>query len=247
MLQCKPVATPVDTSQKLQKGEGDDASVSKTQFQSAVGSLLYLSGWTRPDIAFAVSNVARFTSNPTMQHWTAVKRILRYVKGTVDYGIQYRKGNEQLSGYSDASWASDLDDRRSMSGYIFLLSGAPISWRSKKQATVALSTAEAEYVALAAAAQEAVWLRNVMKGLSEKMPPTVIHEDNQSAIAIAKNPQFHSRTKHMDIKYHFVRELVDKGTIQLSYCETGNMLADVLTKGLPAPQHNKLRVGLNIM
>ena len=247
MLQCKPVATPVDTSQKLKKGDGGDATVDQTLYQSAVGSLLYLSGWTRPDIAFAVRNVAKFTENPTMQHWIAVKRILRYIKGTLDYGIQYRKGNEQLLGYSDASWANDLDDRKSVSGYIFMLSGGPISWRSKKQTTVALSTAEAEYVALAAAAQEAVWLRSVMKGLNKEIPPTVIHEDNQSAIAIAKNPQFHSRTKHVDIKYHFVRELVEDGIIQLSYCESGNMMADILTKGLAAPQHNKLRTGLNII
>ena len=128
-----------------------------------------------------------------------------------------------------------------------MLSGAPISWRSKKQTPVALSTAEAEYVALATAAQEAVWLRIVMKGLNEEISPTVIHEDNQSAIAIAKNPQFHSRTKHVDIKYHFVRELVEDGIIRLSYCRSGNMMAHILTKGLAAPQHNELRACLNII
>ncbi len=247
MQESKPVATPVDVSQKLKKDGVSDATVSQTLYQSAVGSLLYLSGWTRPDIAFAVSNVAKFTSNPTQQHWMAVKRILRYISGTIDYGIRYKKGNDQLVGYSDASWANDPNDRKSVSAYIFMLSGAPISWRSKKQTTVALSTAEAEYVALAAAAQEAVWLRNVMKELREKLPATVIHEDNQSAIAIAKNPQFHGRTKHIEIKYHFVRELVDNGTVKLHYCDTSNMLADLLTKGLPTAQHRKLRESLNIM
>ena len=123
-----------------------------------------------------------------------------------------------------------------------------MSWRSKKQTVVALSTAEAEYVALAAAAQEAVWIQNVLKGLSESVSQTcTIHEDNQSAIAIARNPQFHGRTKHIDIKFHFVRQQLENGTIALLFCESSNMLADVLTKGLLAPQHNKLRTQLNII
>ena len=246
MKECNPVATPVNVSQKLKKDDGDEI-VSQSLYQSAVGSLLYLSGWTRPDIAFAVHNVAKFASHPTKQHWIAVKHIFRYIRGTMDHGILYKRGDRALVGYSDASWASDANDRKSVSGYIFTLAGAPISWRSKKQTTVALSTAEAEYIALSAAAQEAVWLQNLMLGLGLKISPTVINEDNQSAIAIAKNPQFHGRTKHVDIKYHFVRELVNKGTILVKYCATGDMLADLLTKGLAAPQHKKLITNLNMV
>ena len=246
MEKCNPVATPVNVSVKLQKDDGDEP-VSKTLYQSAVGSLLYLSGWTRPDIAYAVSNVAKFASLPSKQHWIAVKHILRYIKGTLNHGIKYKKGDGMLVGYSDASWASDINDRKSVSGYVCTLSGAPISWRSKKQTTVALSTAEAEYIALAAAAQEVVWLRHLMRGLGMSTPPTVIHEDNQSAIAIAKNPQFHGRTKHVDIKYHFVRELVNNGSILLGYCASVDMLADLLTKGLAAPQHRKLSTHLSIV
>ena len=159
-------------------------------YQSAVGSLLYLSNWTRPDITYAVSNVSRFCTNPTQQHWTAVKRIMRYLKGTSNHGLIYsKKYSKSCVGFSDADWAGDVNDRKSTSGYLFKISGAPVSWRSKKQACVALSTAEAEYMALSSAAQEATWLRQLTKDLQNGLTrPTVIHEDNQSAICMAKNP-----------------------------------------------------------
>ena len=202
-------------------------------YQSAVGHLLYLSGWT---IAFAVGNVARFCSNPTREHWTAVKRILRYLKGTTSYVLEYsRNGDDEsiLSGYSDADWAGDINDRKSMSGYLFMMSGAATSWKSRKQTCVALSTAEAEYVALASAAQEAAWMRQLLEDLCHKQTePTVVREDNQSAIAIAQQPHSHSKMKHIDIRYHFVREKVQDNTIELRYCPTNDMLADILTKGL---------------
>ena len=126
---------------------------------------MYLSGWTRPDIAFAVGNVARFCSNPMREHWTAKKRIIRYLKGTTSYGLEYsRNGDDKsiLSGYSDADWAGDINDRKSTSVYLFMMSGAAKSWKSRKQTCVALSTAEAEYVALASAAQEAAWMRQLL-------------------------------------------------------------------------------------
>ena len=148
---------------------------------------------TRPDITYAVSNVAKFCANPAKEHWTAVERIMRYLVGTMYLALLYRK-NELKScvGFSDADWAGDLDERKSTSGYIFQLSGAAISWRSKKQAYVALSTAEAEYIALASAAQEAVWVQQLLTDLrSNPEEATRIYEDNQSAICLAENPQFH--------------------------------------------------------
>lgn len=234
MNNCKPSDNPVDSSQKLIKASHQDEAVDQDTYQSAVGSLLYLSTKTRPDIAYAVGNVAKFTSKPTKQHWIAIKRIFRYLRGTINFGLKFTRDEDgSLSGYSDADWAGDIGDRHSTSGYVFKMGGAAVSWRSKKQACVALSTAEAEYVALAAATQEAVWLRQFNQDILDFPSPCVtLYEDNQSAIAIAKNPQFHGRTKHIDIKFHYVREEVDKGTINLVFCPTDKMVVDVLTKGI---------------
>ena len=151
-------------------------------------------------------------------------------------------------GYSDADWGGDLDDRKSTSGYVFQISGGAVSWSSKKQTCVALSTAEAEYVALASATQEAMWMRRLSAELSGKPPvgATMIFEDNQYAISMTKNPQFHGRSKHISIKYHFVRDQVTEETIKVEYCPTTEMIADMLTKALPKDQLTKLRrmVGL---
>ena len=149
-----------------------------------------------------------------------------------------------IHGYSDSDWAGDLNDRKSMSGYIFMLSGAGISWRSKKQTSVALSTAEAEYIALSSSVQEAIWLKQLTSELSREhssSKATVIYEDNQSAISLAKNPQFHGKAKHIDIRHHFVHDQVTSGTIELKYCCTENMVADIFTKGLCRTNFEKLR------
>ena len=167
MNDAKAVATPIDASSKLTKGEDGEERIDQGIYQSAVGSLLYLSTGTRVDITFAVSYVARFSSDPTKRHWIAVKRILRYLKGTADLGLLYTSSGEQTCfGYSDSDWAGDVEDRRSTSGYIFKFSGAGISWKSKKQISVALSTAEAEYIALSSSVQEVIWLRHLVSELS---------------------------------------------------------------------------------
>lgn len=243
MDEAKPVSTPVDTNNKLVKTGENDETVDQGLYQSAVGSLLYLSIWTRPDITYAVSNVAKFCSNPSKEHWTAVKRIMRYLKGTMNYGLWYdRSSSDECVGYSDADWAGDINDRKSTSGYMFQIGGTAISWRSKKQSCVALSTAEAEYMALASAAQEAIWMQQLVGDLNSKQTNSmVIYEDNQSAICMSKNPQFHGRAKHIGIKYHFIREQVEKGTVVLKYCPSKDMVADMLTKGLTKDQFNKLR------
>ena len=160
-------------------------------YQSAVGKLIYLATTTRPDIAFAVSNVAKFTSEPTEQHWTAVKHILRHLVGTVNYGLLFIKKEESFS------FSGDITDRKSTSGYIFKLSGGSISWRSRKQSYIALSTAEAEYVSLTSAAQEAIQLSRLIAELQNKTAKSAtVYEDNQAAICITSNPQFHGRSKH---------------------------------------------------
>ena len=243
MEHAKPVNSPVDPSSKLVKAMEESESCDQAQYQSAVGSLLYLSTRTRPDITYAVSTVARFCANPSQHHWIAVKRILRYLKGTLNFGLLYRKdGPTEFTGYSDADWAGDIDDRKSTSGYIFQIGGTAVSWRSKKQSCVALSTAEAEYMALASAAQEAIWLRRLRNDLKDGPAGSmVIFEDNQAAICMARNPQFHGRAKHIDIKYHFIREQVQNDVVSLKYCQTGEMIADILTKGLTYDKFSKLR------
>ena len=244
MQDCKTIRTLVDTSTKLVKAKDEDTFVDQAQYQSAVGSLLYLSAATRPDITYAVGNVAKFCAKPTKQHWMAVKRIFRYLKGTQKYGLLFKTSTDKdCVGFSDTDWGGDLDDRKSTSGYVFQIGGTAVSWRSKKQACVALSTAEVEYIALASTAQESVWLQQLLADIKKEPPKKmVIFEDNQSAISIARNPQFHGRSKHIGIKYHYIREQVGNGKVELEYCRTNDMLADCMTKGLNGEQFEKLRL-----
>ena len=242
MGDCKPVGTPVSPGSHLVKATDDEDAVEQQLYQSLVGSLMYLSVCTRPDLAYAVGILARFSSKPNRSHWTAAKRVLRYLKGTANHGIAFTKSESgECLGYSDADWAGDQEDRKSTSGYLFQMAGGPVSWKSRKQDSVALSTAEAEYIALSSAAQETVWIRRLVTELGmEPEGPTTLMEDNQSAIAMAKNPQFHGRAKHIDIRHHFIREKVNGREIQLVYCPTGDMVADMLTKGLNQHQLRNL-------
>lgn len=190
---------------------------------------------TRPDIAYAVSLVSRYSANPTPAHWNAVVRIFRYLRGTVHYELVYKGSLEDLTGYTDSDWAGD-STRRSTSGYLFNMGSGAISWSSKRQATVALSTCEAEYIGQTQATKEAIWLKKLLNQLlrpNDSDPKaTVIFGDNQGAIALAKNAQFHARTKHIDIAHHFVREKVNDGTVDIRYVPTDKQLADGLTKAL---------------
>ena len=246
--EAKSVSTPADCNVKLQKEDSVSRPVDTISYQSIVGSLLYAAITTRPDIAQAVGVVSKFCANPTQSHLTAAKRILRYLKGTVNLGLSYKRcADGNLIGYSDADWAGDVDERHSTSGNVFLLAKGAVSWLSKKQATVALSTAEAEYVALSAATQEAIWLRRLLADVGEPLEdPIVINEDNQGAIAIAKNPVGHARTKHIDMRYHFVREGVQNGAIILKYVASGDMIADILTKPLPKHPFEKFVIELGM-
>ena len=248
MTDAKTVSTPADLSVKLEKIDSNSKAVDQTMYQSMVGSLLYAAIATRPDIAQAVGVVSKYNSNPTEAHLTAVKRVLRYLKGTMDLAIQYQPSEQpELVGYSDADWAGDLDDRHSTTGNIFMMTGGAISWLSKKQPIVPLSTAEAEYVALSAACQEAVWLRRLLSDIhAAPSGATILMEDNQGTIAIARNPIAHSRTKHIDIRYHYVREAIDNESVDVEFCPTTEMIADLLTKPLPKGQFGKLRQAMGV-
>jgi ribonuclease HI len=164
--------------------------------------------------------------------------VLRYLQGTSCLGLKYQSDgtdSAQIVGYCDASWANDPDTRKSVTGYVFFLAGGPISWSSKRQPTVALSTAEAEYMALSAAAQEAKWLSMFMGELGFQQDTITIYSDNQSAIAIANNPVHHARTKHIDLRHHFIRECVENNIIMLKYITSAKQIADIFTKPLNGP------------
>jgi hypothetical protein len=251
MSSSHPVSTPLDVSVKLSKTdcpvtEVEINSMKDIPYQSALGAIMYAMIATRPDITFAVTALSQFSTNPGPQHWVALKRVLRYLNGTTDYKLTYGcpgddKNVPSLVGYCDADWGSNLDDRRSVTGYIFLLNGAAITWQSKKQPTVALSTVEAEYMAANQATKEAIWLRTFLGEVNINIrSPTSIGCDSQGAMALTKNPEHHSRTKHIDIQHHYVREKVDDKSIEFKFISTVDMMADVLTKPLLKPQHEKL-------
>uniref|UniRef100_H3H993 Integrase catalytic domain-containing protein n=1 Tax=Phytophthora ramorum TaxID=164328 RepID=H3H993_PHYRM len=220
---AKPVKTPQDAGLKLTKNmcEGGcqhEDTMKNVPYRSAVGALMYLMVATRPDLAAAVGVLSQFSADPCPTHWQALKRVLRYLQATPTHGLEFsREDSLGMCGYSDADWAGDIESRRSTSGYAFMMNGGCISWRSKKQRTVALSSTEAEYMALSEATQEAVWLKVFLCELGEMASDEAvkIYEDNQGSIALAKNPQFHKRTKHIDIRYHFVREKVEDGQVVL--------------------------------
>ncbi|MCO5567226.1 hypothetical protein L7F22_020915 [Adiantum nelumboides] len=188
---------------------------------------------TRPDIAFAVGVVSRYMLDPGKKHWEAVKGILRYLKATKNMCICY--GSQELSvmGYTDSDYAGDLDNRRSTSGYVFTMAGGAISWRSRLQTCVTQSTTEAEYVAASEACKEAIWLGQLVTDLGIKEETPMLHCDSQSAIQLARNPVYHSKTKHVNVKYHFIREMVEDKQVQLVKVHTTDNPTDLLTKGLP--------------
>src|SRR5207248_6191367 len=236
MENCKPVSTPIDANARLSKAD-DAYAPSKedvTAFQSMLGSIMYIMCQSRPDIAFGVSKLSQYAARPDNSHWTALKRILRYLSGTKEYGIVYGGDTFVLTGWTDSDWAGDLDDSRSTAGYVFLLAGGAVSWASRKQPSVALSTTEAEYMAQKNAATEGIWLRGLLEELALRDDaPTTIRADNQGAIELTKNPEYHRRTKHISIQYHFTRECVENGESELVYVPTEEMIADGLTKALP--------------
>ena len=239
-----------------EQGSDEAKDMEGLDYRGLVGCLLYISKQTRPDILSIVTTLSRFLDSPGMAHWKAAKRVLRYLSGTKELALTYRKDKDgiELRGAGDADCAGDIDDRRSTTGYLFNVqngSGA-ISWSSKKQGTVATSSSEAEYQALAAAVQEAVYLRSLLTVMGH--PPrsaTVISEDNhnQSCMKIAHNPVMQKRSKHIDTKFHFIREKVEDTTVELTYCSTGDMVADALTKGLARTkleQHRRTLLGTSL-
>jgi transposase InsO family protein len=239
------VSTPLDPKVKFEPiTPSTEKGNRSNEYASLIGSLMYAAVATRPDIAYAVYRLASYTANPGLSHWTAAKRVLQYLKGTKSLGITYKAKcanakNNILTGYSDASFANN-DDRTSVSGYTFISSGGAITWGSKKQSVVSLSTTEAEYICLSDAARETTWLRNLFKELGyDQTEATLIYGDNEGSLAIARNPQYHKRTKQFDIRNHYIRDQIKVGRIVLEYLSTVKMTADIFTKALSKAEHEK--------
>jgi Reverse transcriptase (RNA-dependent DNA polymerase) len=244
--EARPRRTPMDANLKLSMHGEDAEKKDIDQYPELIGCLLYLSGCTRPDIAQAVGTLSRFTAAPKEDHVKAAKQLLKYIAGTTGLGIIFGKKNKSLVGYSDADYAGDVDKRRSTSGYVFVLHGGAISWRSKLQATVAASTCEAEFVAASTAAKEALWLRQLIAEFTGQVKPVTMHVDNQGALALLHHPHGHQRTKHIDVAYKFVQDRVERGEIACVYCATNDMLADCLTKALPVQKFVENRNGMGM-
>ncbi|CAL1356029.1 unnamed protein product [Linum trigynum] len=246
MENCNPVSTPAECGLKLSKDDKGE-KVNLTEFRSLVGSLRYLT-CTRPDILYAVGLVSRYMEAPAMSHWNAAKRILRYIKGTIDHGLLYTKSEIfKLVGYCDSDWAGDMDDRKRTTGFVFFLGDTAFTWSSKKQAIVTLSTCEAEYVAPTSCACHAIWMRKLLKELNmTQEESTEIFVDNKSTLALAKNPVFHDRSKHIDTRYHFLRECVEQKEVALKYVKTEDQIADIFTKPLKQDVFVKPRTLLRV-
>jgi transposase InsO family protein len=242
MSECKPKGVPLSS---LPADEDEKLDTAAYPYSSLVGSLLYLSVCTRPDIAHAVGVLARHVASPHTEHWSAAKGILRYLAGTAKHGLHFGT-DKGLQGYCDADYASDTETRRSTTGYVFLFNGGAVSWSSRRQRTVAASTTEAEYMAAAAAVKEGLWLRKLMYDLREDCSPVTILADNQSAIKLLKNPVSSQRSKHIDVIYHFARERVGRGDVEFEYVSTNHMLADMLTKIVPKHKLEYCRGGIEL-
>lgn len=239
--------TPLEPKIKLSKNE-DSPEISSKQYQSLIGSLMYAAIATRPDIMYAVSALSCFNNCPRRSQWTSAKRVLRYLKGTANLSLCFRSTSKPLTGFVDADWGGDVDTRTSRTGYIFKLAGAAVSWESRKQRSVATSSTEAEYMALTEASREAVYLRRLLNELKliQLNQPTTIFCDNQSASKLVRNHIFHARTKHIDIRHHYVRQVFEEGSIDITYLKTSEMTADLLTKSLSKPSLTKHRIKMGL-
>ncbi|GJZ13829.1 zinc finger, CCHC-type containing protein [Tanacetum coccineum] len=244
---CSPVNTPMDLVEKLKPNTGKP--VDQLEYSRAIGCLMYAMTSTRPDIAYDVGRLSRFTSNPSRQHWKAITRVFKYLRGTKDYGLSYVGYPSVLEGYSDASWINHVEDSSSTSGWVFLLGGGAISWASKKQTCITSSTMESEFVALAAAGKEAEWLRNLIYEIPiwpKPIAPISIRCDSAPTMARAYSQIYNGKSRHLGVRHSMVRELIRNGVISIEFVRTQHNLADHLTKGLARDLVNKSVKGMGL-
>ena len=204
-------------------------------YREALGALMYCAVATHPNISYSVSTLSRYSTNPGRRHWAALCKVFAYLNTTKDYRLTYGHNSPSIHGFSNADGMSS-SDRHAISGYVFIIDGGAVSWSSKRQELVTLSTTEAEYVAITHATKEAIWLQNLLSELFTgiDIKPFTLHSDNMSAIALAKDDRFHARTKHIDIRFHVICYTIEEGKIKLIFCPTASMTADIFTKALPS-------------
>ncbi|CAL2253624.1 unnamed protein product [Prunus armeniaca] len=246
LQECKSVSIPLVPNDKLRKDD-DSGAADGAQYRKLVGSLLYLIA-TRPDIMYDACLLSRFMHCPTNKHYGTTKRVLRYIQGTLDFGLEYKKGEGTvLIGFCDSDWSGSEDDMRSTSRYAFTFGSGVFSWASVKQQCVALSTAEVEYISASEATAQATWLRFVLEDFGEmQAAATPLNCDNTSAIATTKNPIFHQKTKHINWRYHYIKEALQQGVIDLLHYPTKEQVADIFTKALAREQFSYLRELLGV-
>jgi hypothetical protein len=247
MMDCKSMDTPM-TTYIIKVRDSDSDPVDPSLYRQLIGSLMYLVN-TRPDICFAVNTLSQFQVEPRHEHWIVAKHVLRYIHGTINYGLRYTVSSDiQLHGFTDSDWAGSAEDKKSTSGMCFSLGSAMISWGSRKQNSVALSTTKAEYIGACEACTEEIWLRKLISDLFDQVPDsTIIRCDNQSSIILSEHPVFHERSKHIDIKYYFIRDKVQEGEVKLQYIPTDGQTTDILTKPLSRIKFAYFRDKLGIM
>jgi len=246
LLGAKPVAFPMEENHKLALAQGP-LLPDPTRYRRLIGRLIYLT-ITRPDLTYAVHILSQFMQAPREDHIEAARRVLRYLKGTAGQGILLRAATDlHLVGFCDSDWRACPLSRKSLTGYFITLGGSPVSWRSKKQATVSRSSAEAEYRAMAFATSELIWIRSFLASLGVFPAPMTLYCDSQAALHIARNPVFHERTKHIEIDCHFVREKLEAGILHLAHVGTTQQPADILTKALGTRKFQYLKGKLGIL
>jgi hypothetical protein len=248
MLGAKPAFSPCSSGSKLSKLAGDPLP-DQHEYRSVVGAILYCT-LTRPELSFAVNQLCQYMHSPTTTHWTAAKRVLRYLKGSLSHGLSYTRssaGPLHLQAFCDSDWAGSPDDRRSTSGFGVYLGNCLVSWSAKKQVVVSRSSTESEYRVMAITTAELYWLRMLFKELGVALPHApVLWCDNVSALALASNPVYHAHTKHIEVDYHFVREKVVNGDIQIKFISTDDQITDIFTKGLSTARFNLLKSKLMV-
>ena len=245
MQTCKTAYTPMSKASKLSKDEGGHAVDQKLN-RSMIGSLMYLTA-SRPDLCHSVCLCAHYQANPKVSHMNAVKRIIKYVKGTIEYGLSYTNHtNENLAGYCDADWSGCIDDRRNTSGGCFFLGNNLIAWHNKKQNCVSLSSTQAEYIAMGNCCTHLLWMKKMLADYGMTSEILLIHCDNTGAIDITKNLVHHTRTKHIEIRHHFIKKLVEGKLVEIHYIDTEKQLADIFTKPLDINTFSNLQMALGI-
>lgn len=243
MIKSNPIQTPMELGLKLSKAE-NEREIDATIYRKNIGCLRYLLH-TRPDLSYSVGVLSRFMQSPRESHGVAMKQVLRYLRGSIAYGLMFKRSTSKiprLIGYSDSSYIVDQDDGRSITGHMFFINDSPISWCSQKQEVVALSSCEAEFMAGTEAARQAIWLQELLSEITgQESEKVVIRIDNQSAIALTKNPVFHGKSKHIHRRYHFIRECVENGQIEVEYVQGEKQKADILTKALGRIRFQEMR------